>query len=611
MGERSSSGVRGIRAMFEAKGETTSPPSRGRSPIDSEGVRSTSSRPLSKVRTSFVTVERSGLLGPVIGLRKMSDTGDAVPQMGNGVVGDTKDSTISQLAAGHQVEVGGEHTHDSKANGIQTLGSSENVKHGDMEGILNFDGPSSSLGHEDAIDLETLAPKDTSSGINSTVDLTSVVPQDISENSTTAPLNTSEDLGYVLKGSSFEPEDSTARQTTALPESSAAEISQEVKQEESITQGTEKIKSLSNGKVPSNSKSVASSKVQPSRPSAISTKGTTPHGPKSSHAQPSGNAMKSANPSTPKTPITPSQHDSSKTSSPRQPLEKTSSPRQALPGRSTGRVSSGISSKPPVASANKTPPEADHLNWKTKYPSKPPNSSLVASKRVTSNASSKQPRTSISAPAASEAKIPTTAHTSLPKKPTPKSPTRPVRLPAAATAPTAASAAKLGTSLSAHPSNATSTISTNPNRKSSTLKKDRPTGRTVPAAGAAPGMQKASRPSLPAGSHPADRPKSRASTVGSKPPDEGFLARMMRPTASSASKAHEKIEPKSPPRKAPITKPKRKSEVSEEGKSRLSEDEPKAKAQDDTSTHEPVGDETGVENGVKTDTGLAAEPVST
>ena len=41
---------------------------------------------------------------------------------------------------------------------------------------------------------------------------------------------------------------------------------------------------------------------------------------------------------------------------------------------------------------------------------------------------------------------------------------------------------------------------------------------------------------------------------------------MMRPTASSASKIHEKIEPKSPPRKIPPNRLKRKSEGIEDGK---------------------------------------------
>jgi len=86
---------------------------------------------------------------------------------------------------------------------------------------------------------------------------------------------------------------------------------------------------------------------------------------------------------------------------------------------------------------------------------------------------------------------------------------------------------------------------------------------------------------------------------------------MMRPTASSASKAHEKIEPKSPPRKAPMPKSKRKSEFSEEGKSKLSEDEPKTKAENDIPSHEPVEDKTKTDKGLANGTGLAVDPIST
>jgi hypothetical protein len=59
--------------MFENKAgdPSTSPPSRGRSPSNS--VASTSSRPVSKVRASFVAVERSGEQGQLWGLRKASD----------------------------------------------------------------------------------------------------------------------------------------------------------------------------------------------------------------------------------------------------------------------------------------------------------------------------------------------------------------------------------------------------------------------------------------------------------------------------------------------------------------------------------------------------------
>ncbi|KFY19701.1 hypothetical protein V493_07858, partial [Pseudogymnoascus sp. VKM F-4281 (FW-2241)] len=72
-GRSASSGVRNLRAMFENKDDaTTSPPPqhRGRSPAPSIGNNSASPRPLSKVRTSFVAVERNGQTGIQWGLRK-------------------------------------------------------------------------------------------------------------------------------------------------------------------------------------------------------------------------------------------------------------------------------------------------------------------------------------------------------------------------------------------------------------------------------------------------------------------------------------------------------------------------------------------------------------
>ena len=133
----------------------------------------------------------------------------------------------------------------------------------------------------------------------------------------------------------------------------------------------------------------------------------------------------------------------------------------------------------------------------------------------------------------------------------PKSPTRPVRLPASATAQTASSAAKTGTSLSRSPSRASTT---NPGlgRKPSTLKRERPVAK-VPAGSTI--AKKASRPSL-GQTKEHDQPRSRSSTV-SKSTDSSFLARMMRPTTSSAQKTHEKTDIKSPPRskgKMPATR---------------------------------------------------------
>lgn len=133
-------------------------------------------------------------------------------------------------------------------------------------------------------------------------------------------------------------------------------------------------------------------------------------------------------------------------------------------------------------------------------------------------------------------------------KPRPKSPTRPARLPGSATAPTAASTAKLDAAPAA-----------------STKPKDR-----VPSN--PPSLrQKPARTSLPAGSKPAEKikekTKSRLSSASSKVPEGSFLDRMMRPTQSSSQKTHEKVEAKSPPNKTSGVRPNRKSDGSENAKS--------------------------------------------
>ncbi|ORY19859.1 hypothetical protein BCR34DRAFT_620845 [Clohesyomyces aquaticus] len=130
------------------------------------------------------------------------------------------------------------------------------------------------------------------------------------------------------------------------------------------------------------------------------------------------------------------------------------------------------------------------------------------------------------------------------KKPRPKSPTRPVRLPSHLTAPTASSAAK-------HDEEAASKLG----RKPST------TARPSAAKTAPPARNQHSRASLAPSTAPAKRPDSRASTRGA--PDEGFLARMMRPTAASAKKTLEK--PASPPRKGASGKAPVKAKSGQEG----------------------------------------------
>lgn len=150
-------------------------------------------------------------------------------------------------------------------------------------------------------------------------------------------------------------------------------------------------------------------------------------------------------------------------------------------------------------------------------------------------------------------------------KPRPKSPTRPVRLPAAATAPTAASAAKLDGSPPLEDqrkpkSNLASALHTAGKNASNTGKP----------------QAKAVRTSLPTGSKPVDKvnaPKPRSSMAGIKAPEGSFLERMMRPTQSSSQKTHDKA-PKVPQSRQHGPKPKRMSEGSDKGK--VEPDESKA-----------------------------------
>lgn len=120
-----------------------------------------------------------------------------------------------------------------------------------------------------------------------------------------------------------------------------------------------------------------------------------------------------------------------------------------------------------------------------------------------------------------------------------KSPTRPARLPSSMTAQTQSSNAKYGSAgpATGRAEKPAATLT----RKPSTLKSA--AGPTVAV------RRQPSRPSLPAQTAP-ERPSSRVSDIGAKPVNESFLARMMRPTASSASKTHEKTDVKPPPKPA-------------------------------------------------------------
>ena len=519
MSERSSSGVRNIRAMFEAKNESISPPSRGRSPVGSEGARSTSSRPLSKVRTSFVAVELSGQMGPQLGLRKPSSSGDGDfgldgsndPKMG------VSDTNL-------------DHRENPKANGnggidpAHSVATIEEVKEEDVSNVPKEDV------HDEKETIASSGSAETTQEQQKSLISSSPKnrrPAEELDNLASNPSNgATDDLGSVLKGSPFDlsptEEKNSTNNTPEGTKTTNKKVPSAIKAKPVTTGGTPTKTHLT------------------SRPLPIRTKREADEAQKGSASKTSAKPARTPMaPHTPKTPSTSGSQSQTKTSSTRQSLPKTSSPRLPL--------SSNTSTK----AISKVPTET--------IAKKPSQKSLTSN--ATAEPKSRQPSSTSGAPKAN-----TKSTTSSSSKTQPKSPTRPVRLPTSATASTAASVAKLGGAPPSRSPSRAGATGTNLGRKPSTLNKDRQIPKPrAPLNGTASHLhKKTSRPSLPA----TERPKSRTGTSG-KPlaAEESFLTRMTRPTASSASKVHEKIETKSPPRKIP-TKSKRKSEIGE-GNSKL------------------------------------------
>ncbi|KAI1414177.1 hypothetical protein F5Y13DRAFT_188704 [Hypoxylon sp. FL1857] len=160
-------------------------------------------------------------------------------------------------------------------------------------------------------------------------------------------------------------------------------------------------------------------------------------------------------------------------------------------------------------------------------------------------------------------------------KPKPKSPTRPIKLPSSLTAPTASSASKLGAGTTSHPPrqslsrasgnaqhlNVGPTTHRSPSRASIAT-----TGTSSHTKGLKRQSSTISRPRPSLG--PPPKPASKDHPVAKKDAhvDEGFLARMMRPTQASSSKTSEKA-PVTPPRKqsAPATAHKKSATKDAEG----------------------------------------------
>ncbi|KAI9862408.1 MAG: hypothetical protein M1824_001401 [Vezdaea acicularis] len=509
-----SNGVRNLRAMFEKGNSPPSDVARGRSPAGESVTSNGSSRPVSKVRASFVAVERSGQMGTQLGLKKVS-SGEEQPVNGRAVLSPTESGHFENLK---RLPSQREENPELSLKAGSTLNTADTAQN---EQVGKKTEPNGHTQQQDPL--------------NPTADVPSSAQSSPSK------------LGKKENQKPQSPFPSSPSKTTAgkLEEAATREPKQEAA---AVADPTSPAKALRVSK--------------PSQPKV--NQGSTP----SNKAPPSTTASKNVEKVSAAKPHTsnPASKKVDKTlpTSKPAPISTKNNPQDS---RKTDSIN------PPV-SVPKTPSTEEHARPpKTMTPKRTPGRTNET--REAAKTSSRKPSTASlkSAAAAPKPRAPpsTTSHASAAKtsptmKPRPKSPTRPVRLPASATAPTAASAAKTAKSegTSRSPSRATAA----PHQ---TTKANRPRAAAL--------RKSSSRFSLPNQNPPktsTERPKSRVSSGAvTKPPDDGFLARMMRPTASSNSKVHEKHEAKAvpPPRRNVVEKRDRRSAGSESVKSHATQSE--------------------------------------
>ncbi|KAK0929601.1 hypothetical protein LTR29_017033 [Friedmanniomyces endolithicus] len=214
-------------------------------------------------------------------------------------------------------------------------------------------------------------------------------------------------------------------------------------------------------------------------------------------------------------------------------------------------ISTRTAQKPP-SSAMKSPASQPKTPSSAKA-SPPPKTATPPKASLSAPAEKKQPskkasRSSLTAPtaasvaraAAPDRSVSNSSKQSPPSKAKARQGTKPVDLPSRLTAPTAASRARHDAAPA--PSNGSAV-----NGKPSTTTRPKP----QPASTRPTPRSSMQRPDSRA-AHPSKKP-------AAAPADGSFLERMMRPTAASSSKTHDKVEAKSPPRTKPaatVAKPK-------------------------------------------------------
>ena len=548
-GRSPSGGVASLRARFEENTKSESPPSRGRSPAGS--ITSASSRPISKVRTSFISVEPSGQMGDFLGTKDLLKPETAA-------VGDSAEESKG-ISGGADVEGENRGRAQTAAPAPSRPEEDSSATTTNMDLLSSGNTPAS---HTD----KTLSATDESTASPATPDISG--KNEISSAADKLTGNVA-DLGSILKGSSFEKE-----QIQAPKDESPLPKPESVSQPQATTTVTRPAKpstaptSVVNGK-PKDTRSAEPNITAPSEKTEGAVSKETKRIHKISDVSKTGPAKEEieTKPAQPK--IAPSVDSFvakgiKSSTRPRTPPGITapakeaipaaaslSSPDQPIPAKSEVEQVKATS-KPEVGDPPAESPTSEGIlapktneSAKTKKIGDGVTSKPSPSKEVRmSNAKSTKPSNPTTATASSTGFM----------KPKPRSPTRPAKLPSHLTAPTAASAAKLD-----HSAPAASQPARSPSRTSNVPATSKPNAFKKPSTGAAAAQRlkrppRASMPVPGAISKPTEKPKARQSMAGGSRPSTGsnsFLERMMRPTQSSAQKTHEKVEvgKQSPPRK--------------------------------------------------------------
>ncbi|KAF2192625.1 hypothetical protein K469DRAFT_717195 [Zopfia rhizophila CBS 207.26] len=515
---RASSGVRNLRAMFENQGAPSSPEPRGRSPAGI-AANTDNNRPTSKVRASFVSVEPSSLIAKDLGTTKGTTDGinsananrresfSVTQEHGENVVAELK-KTVSQEKEERKisdavVETIPEQAVDARESSRPPPPIRDETTKGTMPNLGSImkgsDFPEPEIVDEQKPKVEETAVK---AAAKPEPTPKKVGEKPVASSSTDAPGNNPDKI------------------VTGVQEDASLKLA-DLKDEATVS-GGEALPPPTEVLPPA-----ATEQHAPEAPRKEAPKATTSTLSKVKVSGATSNAATSEKTATKKPPaISTSKAPTTKATSSKSPLPRSPGLARAPKTPTTPKTASSASATKSPAHAKeqpKAPPPAPKASRASLRPSTTSTTASAAAKTKASVLESKKPATK---PAASASKDTTQTSPGGFKKPKPKSPTRPVRLPSHLTAPTASSAAK-------HDEDAAQ----KPVRKPSTISRHAPPKTTPPA------RKQPSRASL--APQPAKRPESRASTKGAA--DEGFLARMMRPTASSASKTHEK--PTSPPRR--------------------------------------------------------------